>query len=134
MRISDWSSDVCSSDLPNPVPEVLRKTATQFIDAYADKIMAFDEECEVAPGVVAKLTGGHTPGHCVVHVASGGERLTFAGDALFPVGFDHPDWPNGLEHAPAESLRVLVRPLQHTATSRWYLCAPPLPSPSVAPG
>src|SRR3546814_12197746 len=71
--------------MPNPVPEVLRKTATQFIDAYADKIMAFDEECEVAPGVVAKLTGGHTPGHCVVHVASGGERLTFAGDALFPV-------------------------------------------------
>src|SRR3546814_12072037 len=72
--------------MPNPVPEVLRKTATQFIDAYADKIMAFDEECEVAPGVVAKLTGGHTPGHCVVHVASGGERLTFAGDELFPVG------------------------------------------------
>src|SRR3546814_1638911 len=77
--------------------------------------MAFDEECEVAPGVVAKLTGGHTPGHCVVHVASGGERLTFAGDALFPVGFDHPDWHNGFEHDPEESVRVRVRLLQQAA-------------------
>src|SRR3546814_4033415 len=85
--------------------------------------MAFDEEGEVAPGVVAKLTGGHTPGHCVVHVASGGERLTFAGDALFPVGFDHPDWHNGFEHDPEESVRVRVRLLQQAAASGEYLVA-----------
>src|SRR3546814_5677938 len=70
-EIAFWQTpDFDQTAMPNPVPEVLRKTATQFIDAYADKIMAFDEECEVAPGVVAKLTGGHTPGHCVVHVRS----------------------------------------------------------------
>jgi glyoxylase-like metal-dependent hydrolase (beta-lactamase superfamily II) len=36
-------------------------------------------------------TGGHTPGHSVVRLASGGDRLTFAGDAVFQVGFEHPD-------------------------------------------
>jgi glyoxylase-like metal-dependent hydrolase (beta-lactamase superfamily II) len=131
-EIAFWQTpDFEQTAMPNPVPEVLRKTATQFIDAYADKIMAFDEECEVAPGVVAKLTGGHTPGHCVVHVASGGERLTFAGDALFPVGFDHPDWHNGFEHDPEESVRVRVRLLQQAAASGEYLVATHLPFPSV---
>lgn len=131
-EIAFWQTpDFEQTAMPNPVPEVLRTTATQFIDAYADKIMAFDEECEVAPGVVAKLTGGHTPGHCVVHVASGGERLTFAGDALFPVGFDHPDWHNGFEHDPEESVRVRVRLLQQAAASGEYLVATHLPFPSV---
>lgn len=131
-EIAFWQTpDFEQTAMPNPVPEVLRKTATQFIDAYADKIMAFDEECEVAPGVIAKLTGGHTPGHCIVHVASGSERLTFAGDALFPVGFDHPDWHNGFEHDPEESVRVRVRLLQQAAASGEYLVATHLPFPSV---
>lgn len=131
-EIAFWQTpDFEQTAMPNPVPEVLRTTATQFIDAYGDKILAFDDECEVAPGVVAKLTGGHTPGHCVVHVASGGERLTFAGDALFPVGFDHPDWHNGFEHDPEESVRVRVRLLQEAAASGEYLVATHLPFPSV---
>src|SRR3546814_10720670 len=103
--------------MPNPVPEVLRKTATQFIDAYADKIMAFDEECEVAPGVVAKLTGGHTPGHCVVHVASGGERLTFAGDALFPVGFRSEEHTSALQSLMRISYAVFCLKKTNTITT-----------------
>jgi hypothetical protein len=39
-------------------------------------------------------------------VASGGDRLTFAGDAVFAVGFEHPDWYNGFEHDPEEAARV----------------------------
>jgi glyoxylase-like metal-dependent hydrolase (beta-lactamase superfamily II) len=41
--------------------------------------------------MVVQRTGGHTPGHSVVRLASGGDRLTFAGDAVFQVGFEHPD-------------------------------------------
>ena len=47
-------------------------------------------------------TGGHTPGHSLVRLASGSDRLTFAGDAVFQVGFEHPDWYNGFEYAGAE--------------------------------
>ena len=35
--------------------------------------------------MVVHRTGGHTPGHSVVRLASGADRLTFAGDAIFPV-------------------------------------------------
>ena len=76
------------------------------------QLRTFEEEYEVAPGVVVWRTGGHTPGHSVVRVTSGGDRLTFAGDAMFPVGFDHPDWHNGFEHDPEESVRVRVRLLR----------------------
>jgi glyoxylase-like metal-dependent hydrolase (beta-lactamase superfamily II) len=44
----------------------------------------------VALRVVVRRTGGHTPGHSVVRLESGGDRLTFAG--VFAVGFDHPEW------------------------------------------
>jgi hypothetical protein len=43
----------------------------------------------------------------VVRLNSGGERLTFAGDAVFQVGFDHPDVHNGFD--PQEAARVRVR-------------------------
>src|SRR5690606_38744104 len=95
-EVEFWKDpDFSLTSMPSPVPDVLRSTAAQFVEAYGDKIRLFENELEVAPGVTAKLTGGHTPGHCVVRVESNGERLTFAGDALFPVGFDHPDWHNG---------------------------------------
>lgn len=86
--------------MPEPIPEVLRATATQFLQLYGDKVMTFMESSEIAPGVVAERTGGHTPGHSIVRVSSAGEGLVFAGDALFPVAFDHPDWQNGFEHDP----------------------------------
>ena len=91
----------------------------------------FEEEHEVAPGVLVWRTGGHTPGHSVVRVTSGGDRLTFLGDAIFPVGFDHPDWHNGFEHDPEESVRVRVRLLREPAATGELLVATHLPFPSV---
>lgn len=131
-EVEFWASpDFTHTDMPAPVPDVLRNTANQFMALYRDKLHLFDDELEVAPGVVAKLTGGHTPGHCVVYVQSAGERLTFAGDALFPVAFDHPDWHNGFEHDPEESVQVRVRLLREAAASGELFVATHLPFPSV---
>ena len=57
------------------------------MDEYRSQLRPFETEHEVAPGVVVQRTGGHTPGHSVVRLASGGDRLTFAGDLVFAVGF-----------------------------------------------
>jgi len=85
----------------------------------------------VAPGVLAWRTGGHTPGHCVVRLTSGGERLSFLGDAIFPVGFDHPEWHNGFEHDPDEAARARIRLLRELAANRELLVATHMPFPSV---
>ncbi|SDA47345.1 Glyoxylase, beta-lactamase superfamily II [Pseudomonas sp. NFACC15-1] len=131
-EVAFWAApDFSLTSMPSPVPDVLRATAEQFMHEYHDKLRTFEEACEVAPGVLVKRTGGHTPGHSVVHVTCGEERLTFAGDALFPVAFDHPDWHNGFEHDPEESVRVRVRLMRDAAASGELLVATHLPFPSV---
>ena len=119
-------------DTPHRVAKAYRELfAGLYADPDAVLARTFDESHEVAPGVLAWRTGGHTPGHSVVRLTSGDARLTFAGDAIFPVGFDHPDWHNGFEHDPEESVRVRVRLLREAAATGELLVATHLPFPSV---
>ncbi|KAB2662681.1 MBL fold metallo-hydrolase [Brucella tritici] len=131
-EVEFWESpDFTYAHMPDGFPDALRATAKRFVEQYRDQLCLFDEQYEVAPGVVAHRTGGHTPGHCVVRLASGEDRLTFAGDAIFAVGFDHPDWYNGFEHDPEEAARVRVRLLTELAETGEQLVATHLPFPSV---
>lgn len=131
-EVKFWESpDFSQVAMPAGFPDALRATAKRFAKEYRDYLHLFDDEHEVAPGVVVQRTGGHTPGHSVVRVASNGDRLTFAGDAVFAVGFDHPDWYNGFEHDPEEAARVRVRLLTELAATGEQLVATHLPFPSV---
>ena len=126
-----WASPDFSRNTFWGMPNVLQSAAGRFLDEYRSQLRPFEAEYEVAPGVVAHRTGGHTPGHSVVRLASGGDRLTFAGDAVFAVGFEHPDWYNGFEHDPEEAARVRVRLLRELAANRESLVATHLSFPSV---
>jgi glyoxylase-like metal-dependent hydrolase (beta-lactamase superfamily II) len=117
--------------MPDGFPDALRRTAKRFLNEYGSRLRPFEEEHEVAPGVVVRRTGGHTPGHSVVRPASGGDRMTFAGDALFTVGFDHPEWHNGFEHDPEEAAGVRVGLLREPAATGEALVATHLSFPSV---
>ena len=131
-EIKFWESpDFSRAVMPAGFPDALRRAARKFVDDYRSNLRPFEEEREVAPGVIARRTGGHTPGHCVVRLASGGEALTFAGDAVFQVGFDQPDWHNGFEHDPEEAARVRIGLLRELAATRETLVATHLPFPSL---
>src|SRR5690606_24237139 len=131
-EVQFWKApDFSLTSMPSGFPDALRSTATRFLREYESYLRPFENEYEVAPGVIARRTGGHTPGHVVVRVASGDEGLTFAGDAVFAVGFDHPDWHNGFEHDPEEAARVRIRLLRELAETGEMLVATHLPFPSV---
>lgn len=131
-EVDFWTQpDFSHTDMPKPVPNVLRSTAKSFADTYRDNLCIFEERHEVAPGVVARVTGGHTEGHSVVDLSSQGEWLTFAGDAMFPVGFDNPDWHNGFEHDPVKSASVRRGLFEQLADNGGLLVAAHLPFPSV---
>jgi glyoxylase-like metal-dependent hydrolase (beta-lactamase superfamily II) len=52
----------------------------------------------IAPGVTARATPGHTPGHYSVVVADGDERALILGDAVtWPAQLEEPEW-----HAPSD--------------------------------
>lgn len=127
-----WEApDFSRTVMPAPIPDVLRSTATKFLDLYRGQLRPFETEHEVAPGVLIRRTGGHTPGHSIVRVESRGEALTFAGDAVFQPGFENPDWQNGFEHDPEESTRVRLRLLKELAATGEQLVATHLPFPSL---
>src|SRR4051812_47106256 len=131
-EVEFWASpDFSRTAMPAGFPDALRAAAKRLLNEYRSQLRTFATECEVAPGVVVCRTGGHTPGHSVVRLASGGDRLTFAGDLVFQVGFDHPDWHNGFEHNPEEAARVRVGLLRELAANREPLVATHLPFPSI---
>src|SRR5258705_7497894 len=131
-EVKFWESpDFSRVSMPPGFPDALRATAKRFVKEYRRQLRTFEAEYEVAPGVVVRRTGGHTPGHSVVRLASGGDRLMFAGDAVFAVGFDHPEWYNGFEHDPEEAARVRVGLLRELAATGEALVATHLSFPSV---
>lgn len=131
-EVTFWEApDFTHVNMPAGFPDALRAAAKRFAEEYRGNLRLFEEKHEVAPGVVVHRTGGHTPGHSVVRLSSGGDRLTFAGDAVFAVGFEHPDWHNGFEHDPEEAARVRQRLLTELASTGEQLVATHLPFPSV---
>ena len=131
-EVDFWASpDFSRTSMPTGYPDALRAAAKRFLDEYRSQLRPFQTEYEVAPGVLVRRTGGHTPGHSVVRMASGGDRLTFAGDAVFAVGFERPNWYNGFEHNPEEAARVRVALLRELAANREALVATHLSFPSV---
>lgn len=131
-EVKFWQSpDFSHTSMPQGFPDALRAAAKRFTREYQTQLRLFEDEHQVAPGVVVRRTGGHTPGHSVVRIASGSDALTFAGDAVFAVGFDQPGWYNGFEHDPEEAARVRVRLLRKLAESGELLVATHMPFPSI---
>jgi glyoxylase-like metal-dependent hydrolase (beta-lactamase superfamily II) len=131
-EVKFWETpDFSRVSMPPGFPDALRETAKRFVNEYRSQLRFFEETHEVAPGVVVHRTGGHTPGHSVVRLTSGGDRLTFAGDLVFTVGFEHPDWHNGFEHDPEEAALVRIRLLRELVETGGLLVATHMPFPSV---
>src|SRR3546814_3728581 len=93
MRISDWSSDVCSSDLPVEPGEDVRLDVHALIDGFDD---------EIGVSKRGEVEAGRYQRHALFHLRTrhpplGGRRLIVAadgGDAAiqrFLAGFDQRD-------------------------------------------
>ena len=131
-EVEFWEApDFSRTGMPPALADLARRASRQFANEYRNQLCTFEQEHAVAPGVVVSRTGGHTPGHSVVRLASGGDRLMFAGDAIFPVSFDHPEWHNGFEHDPEEATRVRIGLMRELAATGAWLVATHMPFPSV---
>src|SRR3546814_10795314 len=75
MRISDWSSDVCSSDLSE---------AETALRPYLDRgrLKTFDDGEEILPGITAAIHPGHTPVAAFFTVSSGPDAMVFIDDTV----------------------------------------------------
>lgn len=69
------------------------------VQAITPKVQAFAPGAAVAPGITAVSLAGHTPGHTLYEIASGNEKLLYAGDTAhhYVVSLAHPEWAMGYD-------------------------------------
>jgi glyoxylase-like metal-dependent hydrolase (beta-lactamase superfamily II) len=84
-----WFSERAEAKTPAHFVSIARDN----LEPLRDRVTLLDREGEVIPGISVIAAPGHTPGHLVVSVSSGGERLLYIGDTvLYPLHLEHPDW------------------------------------------
>jgi glyoxylase-like metal-dependent hydrolase (beta-lactamase superfamily II) len=99
-----------------------------------DKIRTVKPGEEIAPGLRAVDTAGHTAGHISIEISSGREQLIVLGDALthIVVSFAHPEWkPASDHHDPDKAVATRKRLLDRLAADKTPVVGFHLPFPGL---
>ena len=94
-----WTDDGEMSRAPAGRMQDLFKNNRRVFDALSRKVTPYEWGKEVAPGITAVATVGHTPGHTSYAVASGNAKVYVQSDVTnIPVLFArHPGWHAGFD-------------------------------------
>lgn len=103
-----------------------RSRPSFFLDDFTSlgqrgQLALLDGDCEVVPGVQAKLTGGHTPGHQVVIINQGGERVAYFADLIPTSHHLSLPWIGAIDTHPEEVLERKRALLQEAEKDGWLI-------------
>lgn len=99
----------------------------------APRMTFVKDEGDVAPGIHAIASPGHSPGHLAYHVESEGQRLMIWGDAIVHhvISVQRPDWPLAADIDTDQAVESRLRLLDMAATERLAVTGYHLPFPAV---
>jgi glyoxylase-like metal-dependent hydrolase (beta-lactamase superfamily II) len=102
-----WMSDENMSRAPEGLMKAYFQQTRKIFAGLADKVTKYEWAREVAPGITAIDTNGHTPGHTSFVVASGSERLLVQSDVTnIPELFlRNPDWHVMFDSDPVQAAK-----------------------------
>jgi glyoxylase-like metal-dependent hydrolase (beta-lactamase superfamily II) len=88
---------------------------------------------EVAAGIVAIDTAGHTPGHISLMLTSGSDKLFITADALqnAHIAFAHPDWQSRVDMDGAKAAKNRRQVLDMAATDKLQILCYHIPFPGL---
>lgn len=100
---------------------------------YADKVERFRPGAEVAPGITAVDTRGHSPGHVSFLVADGNAQCLVIGDAITtPALFmANPEWYPMFDMDPPQAVDTRKKLLDRAATERMPVIGYHFPFPAT---
>lgn len=103
--------------------------AARRLEAVADQMSFVTDGQEVLPGVMARATFGHTPGHMSFEIHDGPDALMVGGDAIgnHHVAFARPEWASGSDQDGQLGAQTRVRLLDQLATDQMTLLGFHLP-------
>ncbi len=107
-----WTTD--DIDVPPDFRDAARMSLLPLGAAGLTRLV--DEELEVAPGVRLLAAHGHTPGHAVVELRSGGDTALYLGDAIVhELDVEHDDWLCAFDMNPTETVATRRELLKRAA-------------------
>ncbi len=76
--------------------------AKRRMEEIEHQVAFFDDGQEILPGIAARASFGHTPGHMAFEIRNGSDSAMIVGDALGNphVAFERPDWHSGTDQDP----------------------------------
>lgn len=100
-----WIADATIDLLPED-QKSFAAGAKRHLEAIEDKVVRFDFESEILPGIFAVDTSGHTPGHTSFEIRRDGLQFMVIGDALAHpiISFQKPDWALGTDYDPQKAV------------------------------
>jgi glyoxylase-like metal-dependent hydrolase (beta-lactamase superfamily II) len=107
--------------------------AERRLSVLADRLTFVQDGAEVLPGIAARLTPGHTPGHLAYEVRAGSDQVMVVGDALgnHHVAFERPDWPSGSDQDAALAATTRTALLHQISSAQMRLVGYHLPGGGI---
>ncbi len=107
--------------------------AASRLAALADQIEVFEDGAEIVPGVAARMTPGHTPGHMSFLVQSGSDAVMILGDCIAnpSLAFARPDWWSGTDQDPDLAATTRTSVMDQLATDQMRLIGYHLPDGGI---
>ena len=106
----DYWMDPNTVDTIGTARQAFAVGAQRRLEAVADQIAFFADGAEILPGIAARATLGHTPGHMAFELRDGSDSVMIVGDALgnHHVAFARPEWQTGSDQDAAQAAATRV--------------------------
>ena len=106
-----WMSDENMSKAPEGFQKASFGFNRKIFSNLADKVTRYEWGKEVAPGITAVDSSGHTPGHTAFVIASGSGRLFFQGDVcnVPDLFLRNPEWQVMFDSEPEKAVATRRR-------------------------
>lgn len=129
-----WTSDEIRGKAPDqfkPFFDMARAAIKPYADA--GKVQMHKDGTEFVPGLRAVAAPGHTVGHTMVRVSSGGDELLLWGDIVHcaSLQFPEPDRSIGFDNNPELAIANRKKTMDMVATDRLAFAGAHLPFPGI---
>ena len=116
-------------DTIEPARTTMAIGAKRRMEMIEDAVSFFDDGDEILPGVAARASYGHTPGHMAFELRQGSESVMVVGDAIgnHHVAFEAPSWQSGSDQDKATAVATRQSLLDQMATDKMRLIGYHLP-------
>jgi glyoxylase-like metal-dependent hydrolase (beta-lactamase superfamily II) len=129
-----WTSepDLGRLQAEEDLKQLMLMQAHKNLPPIQSQLDLIDRETEIVPGIQAIEAPGHTPGHMVLAISSGNEKLMYISDALvYPIHVEQPEWYPAVDLEPEEALVTRYRLLDQVATETSLVIACHFPFPGL---